>query len=671
MLGCGHDMNLYGQEAEAGLLASFIPHLAHRSVIDVGAERGAFAEELLRAGSDAVHVIEPEPGNLTYLRERFRDDQRVTVHGCAASDRDGRLELHVSEGPDGAPVTFGHTVLDRPNTDEIAWRETITVDARSLASLVETGEVPGRVGIVKVDTEGNDLAVVAGMGTALDCDVVMVEHWDDLPQSLGPCPWSSGAMISALRTLGFSHFAFIVHREELTILQWDDAAVPVEYMGNLVFVHDRMLQELLPKILECASSLAEGAAEVAEARRSAADERLVVIEELTHARDLEAKAAAERLAVIEELRRERDSHAKAEDRLATIARGSAARRTRVTRVRERVRSWTKPRIGNLRHYEPKRLTVPAHYLRKPPPDPAPSISIVTPSYQQGTFLERTLYSVISQNYPTLEYVVQDGASSDDTLEVLRRFEPALTRWTSEEDGGQADAINRGFRHTTGEIMAWLNSDDLLLPGALTYVASYFSQHPDVDVVYGHRLMIDADDGQIGAWVLPPHDDLALTLADFVPQETLFWRRHIWEAVGSSVDSTFAYALDWDLLLRFRDAGARMVRLPRFIGAFRIHDEQKTTFTHAVGEAECDLLRQRVHGRTVPHTEVLKQLRPYLLRHTLAHTRQRIVDRLPAQRVQVRTVPLEPWLMAPETGPSIPERASSENGEVTPVSPLAS
>ena len=87
---------------------------------------------------------------------------------------------------------------------------------------------------------------------------------------------------------------------------------------------------------------------------------------------------------------------------------------------------------------------------------------MTPSYEQGRFVDRTLYSVVSQEYPALEYVVQDGGSSDETLDVLRRFEPVLTWWVSEPDGGQADAINRGFRRTTGEIMAWLNSDDLLL-----------------------------------------------------------------------------------------------------------------------------------------------------------------------------------------------------------------
>jgi glycosyltransferase involved in cell wall biosynthesis len=314
-------------------------------------------------------------------------------------------------------------------------------------------------------------------------------------------------------------------------------------------------------------------------------------------------------------------------------------------VARRVRSYTHPRIGSLRHYEPRDLLVPAKYARTAPPDPAPTISIVTPSFEQGRFLGRTLHSVLSQEYPALEYVVQDGGSTDETPAVLGRFGPVLTRWVSEPDRGQADAINRGFRNTTGEIMAWLNSDDLLLPGALAYVARYFVEHPDVDVVYGHRLMIDEDDDQIGSWILPAHDDVALTVADYVPQETLFWRRRIWERSGGSMDASYGYALDWDLLLRFRDAGARMVRLPRYLGAFRIHEEQKSTAAKELGTAECARLRERVHGREVPIDEVTRRLQPYFKRHLFVHYRHRLAQGLPIRRELVRTraepPPLEP------------------------------
>ena len=306
--------------------------------------------------------------------------------------------------------------------------------------------------------------------------------------------------------------------------------------------------------------------------------------------------------------------------------------------RVRVGLWPKPRIGHLTHYEPRPLKVPARYVRLDAPNPPPKLSIVTPSFEQGRFLARTLYSVISQRYPDLEYVVQDGASTDGTREVLKRFGPLLTRWTSEPDEGQADAINRGFAYTSGEIMGWLNSDDLLLPGSLVYVARYFTEHPEVEVVYGHRVLIDETDNQIGAWTLPAHDDLALTLADYVPQETLFWRRRVWDAAGARGDPSFRYALDWELLLRFREAGAKMVRLPRYIGAFRVHDQQKSTAADASGATECALLHKRVHGRPLTNEELLRRLTPYFFRHILVHTGHRTLDRLPLRRVRVQTSP---------------------------------
>jgi glycosyltransferase involved in cell wall biosynthesis len=288
---------------------------------------------------------------------------------------------------------------------------------------------------------------------------------------------------------------------------------------------------------------------------------------------------------------------------------------------------------------PEPLRVPTHYLRTEPPPNPPTISIVTPAYEQGRYLERTLNSVINQSYPRLEYVVQDGGSSDETRAVLEHFDGSLSHWASEPDEGQADAINRGFAHTSGEIMAYLNSDDLLLPGSLAYVARYFAAHPNVDAVYGHRVLIDEHDGQIGAWVLPPHDDKTLTYADYVPQETLFWRRELWERAGGRIDPSFRFALDWDLLLRFRDAGARIVRLPRFLGAFRVHEEQKTGRQQELCEAETERLHQRVLGRGMGDEETYVRVVPYLRRHVMFHTIYRVQERLPLPRTHVRTVPL--------------------------------
>jgi len=314
----------------------------------------------------------------------------------------------------------------------------------------------------------------------------------------------------------------------------------------------------------------------------------------------------------------------------------------------RLREMLRPRLGVLRQHPAVPLLVPTSYFTTDPPDPAPTISIVTPSFGQGHFLERTLYSVINQKYPALEYVVQDGGSTDDTVEVLRRFEGSLTRWTSEPDDGQADAINRGFAHTSGEIMAYLNSDDLLLPGALAYVARYFAAHPEVDVVYGNRVIIDEHDGQIGVQVLPRHDDEELTVLDFVPQETLFWRRTAWEAAGGQIDPSLRFALDWDLLLRLRSSGAKMVRVPRFLGAFRVHEEQKTATWFDQCLIECEALRQRVHGRAISHDEAVARAAPYMRRHVPHHLWHRLKVRLPLRRQPVRTLPLEPQFRAPKT-----------------------
>src|SRR5262249_39076636 len=154
--------------------------------------------------------------------------------------------------------------------------------------------------------------------------------------------------------------------------------------------------------------------------------------------------------------------------------------------------------------------------------------------------------------------------------------------------------------------------DLLLPSALAYVGAFFAQHPEVDALYGHRVLIDDDDQEIGRWVLPPHDDEVLSWADYVPQETLFWRRRVWERVNARFDDTFQFAMDWDLLVRLRDAGARLVRVPRFLGAFRVHAEQKSSAQIAtIGEREMMRIRERIHGRAVSYEEISRHVRRYL------------------------------------------------------------
>ena len=277
-----------------------------------------------------------------------------------------------------------------------------------------------------------------------------------------------------------------------------------------------------------------------------------------------------------------------------------------------------PRLGLLNQYKPRLLKVPNHYARAEPPESPPTISIVTPSYNHAHFLERTLRSVLDQNYPALEYFVRDGGSRDGSIKILERYDAQLS-WESLPDNGQAAAINRGFQCSTGEIMGYLNSDDLLLPGALNYVGCFFAQNPDVDVVYGHRILIDQHDQEIGRWIMPPHEDWVLTWVDYLPQETMFWRRELWEKVGGLLDERLQFALDWDLILRFIKVHARLVRLPRFLGAFRVHPQQKTVCAmDSFGKTEVEAIRRSLHGRDVTSAEAGWRVKGYLIRHLVCH-----------------------------------------------------
>lgn len=258
-------------------------------------------------------------------------------------------------------------------------------------------------------------------------------------------------------------------------------------------------------------------------------------------------------------------------------------------------------IGVLRHHEPRPLrwdpVLARHAGRKAK---GPQIAIVTPSFGQERFLDRTLRSILDQQYPNLLYVVQDGGSKDGSVDIIRRHEGGLHSWVSEKDAGQADAIRRGFARVEkdlepDDIMAWLNSDDLIAPGSLAFVASYFEANPEVDAIYGHRIIIDEEDGEVGRWVMPRHHPETLEWIDYVPQETLFWRKRAWTRVGG-LDPTFQFAMDWDLLARLQQANCRLVRVPYFLGAFRVHNEQKTSQAiHTIGAEEMRRIRERFHG----------------------------------------------------------------------------
>jgi len=280
-----------------------------------------------------------------------------------------------------------------------------------------------------------------------------------------------------------------------------------------------------------------------------------------------------------------------------------------------------------RQHRPRALTIPASYHREELPSDAPSFAVVTPSYNSAPFLRAAIDSVLAQGYPRLRYLVLDGGSSDGTPEMLSGHGGKFD-WLSEADDGQAHAVNKGFARIGGEIMGWLNSDDLMLPGTLAYVARFFARSPEVDLVYGHRIFIDSAGRETGRCVLPAHDQDALTFFDYIPQETLFWRDRVWAAVGP-LDSSFHYAMDWDFVLRAMEAGFTFRRLPRFLGCFRVHPEQKTSMLRTLGEAEADRLRRRHFKRPLSMAEVLRGGRGYKLRQLACQLAYRM--RLPVSR----------------------------------------
>lgn len=261
-----------------------------------------------------------------------------------------------------------------------------------------------------------------------------------------------------------------------------------------------------------------------------------------------------------------------------------------------------------------RLAKPERFPRWQPSTAQLRLAIATPSYQQVHYLGQCIRSVLAQRV-ACDYSIQDGGSPDGSIALIKGFSSQLHSWESTRDSGQADAIRRAFTRLTGapeDLMAWINSDDFYLPGALAYVQAYFAHHPEVDVLYGHRIVVDERSHEIGRWFVPPHDDEVLRLNDFVPQETMFWRRRIWDKVGG-IDTSFKFAMDWDLLLRFQAAGAKIVRVPYFLACFRVHSAQKTSSQmESVGQKEIDLLRQRTFGRILAPEEI--ENHPRLIRY---------------------------------------------------------
>ena len=222
----------------------------------------------------------------------------------------------------------------------------------------------------------------------------------------------------------------------------------------------------------------------------------------------------------------------------------------------------------------------------------PKITIITPSFNQGDYIEETIESVLSQNYPHLEYIVLDGGSTDNTIKVLQKHADNII-WHSESDNGQSDALNKGFRMATGEIIAFLNSDDRYEPGALDYIGRYFSENPHVDWLSGRCRNINGAGEEIRKPIMHYKNfwlrfssRRVLQVLNYVSQPATFWRRKLFDQVGG-LDEGLHYAMDYDYWMRLGQ-NCKLKTVDRYLAHFRIHQGSKAG-SSASAQFESELL----------------------------------------------------------------------------------
>lgn len=222
------------------------------------------------------------------------------------------------------------------------------------------------------------------------------------------------------------------------------------------------------------------------------------------------------------------------------------------------------------------------------------ISIVIPTYNQDKYIEETLLSVISQNYPNLELIVIDGGSADDTLQIIEKYDENISYWVSEPDSGQTHALIKGFNLATGDIYSWLCSDDLHEPNTLMAVADYFISHPQEKVVFGDCSWIDVHGKPIRPFrEIPFNQFIWLHTHNYIPQPSTFWKASLYHEVGG-LDLNFNYAMDADLWIRFAQE-ASIKHVNAFWSRFRQYPEQKNQAHREMSNREDERIRERYIG----------------------------------------------------------------------------
>lgn len=201
------------------------------------------------------------------------------------------------------------------------------------------------------------------------------------------------------------------------------------------------------------------------------------------------------------------------------------------------------------------------------------LSVITPSYNQGQFIGDTINSVLSQDIPEIEYVVMDGGSTDNTVQVLKSF-GSKVRWVSEKDDGQADAVNKGLNATSGEIIGWINSDDVYYPGTLNEVLNFFRLNPEVDVVYGRADHIDIAGLPFEEYPSEAWDFERLLRHCFICQPALFFRRRVVQQCGP-LDQKLNYCMDYEYWIRLALSGVKFQYIEKKLSGSRLYNENKT------------------------------------------------------------------------------------------------